>query len=171
MSRSPASRPLWWIIMGVVVLSALAVGWRGDTGPASNADRVTAVAKTVRCPVCAGESVAESNAEISKDIRKEIATRVEQGQTDEEIRSALSANFGGDILLTPPSSGIGGLVWILPVVLLVVSFAGLFVAFRRWSEPLADEVTDADRALVAEALAAEAGVAGTDADHGEGSGR
>jgi cytochrome c-type biogenesis protein CcmH len=156
--------------MAVVALSALVVGWRGDSGPSSNADRITAVSKTVRCPVCAGESVAESNAEISKDIRKEIATRVEQGESDDEIRSALSANFGGDILLNPPSSGVGGLVWILPVVLLVVSFAGLAVAFRRWSEPLADEVTEADRALVAQALANDTGgVGGT--DHGEGSGR
>lgn len=164
---SPATRPLWWIVMGAIVLVALGIGvFTSNDQTATNQDRVTQIAKTVRCPVCAGESVAESNAEISKDIRLEITTRVEKGESDQQIRDELAARFGNDIILIPPKSGVGGLVWVIPVVLLVVSFAGLAVAFRRWQEPLGEEATDADRALVARALAD-----GVGDEHGEGSGR
>ena len=62
----------------------------------------------------------------------EIRSHVEAGQTDEEIRAYLASRYGDDILLRPEGSGVGGLVWALPVAALVAGLAGLVLAFRRW---------------------------------------
>jgi len=141
-----------WLPLVVVVVLALGVGTFGSTGPATNEERVLTIAKTLKCQQCRGESVAESNADTSRAIYVDIAQRVGRGETDDEIRAFYAQSYGEGILLTPTGSGVTGLVWILPVVALVLSLAGLAVAFRRWSAPDAAHATDADRDLVRAAL-------------------
>jgi cytochrome c-type biogenesis protein CcmH len=81
----------------------------------------------------------------------EITNRVQEGQSGDEIRSAVEAQFPG-VLLTPKSSGIEGLLWILPVVVLVLAVAGIAAAFTRWRRRPSGAPTEDDRALVDEAL-------------------
>lgn len=159
-SRSLQRSWLPWLPLAAVILLALAVGTFGTTGPATNGERVLEIAKTLKCQQCRGESVAESNADTSRAIVIDIAQRVERGQTDDQIRQFYVDKYGDAILLTPTGSGLTGLVWILPVVALVLSLAGLTVAFRRWSEPETTHATDADRALVRAARARSAGASG-----------
>ena len=142
-----------WIALAIVVVVALAVGTIGTTRPLTNADRLLNVSRTIKCPQCSGESVAESDAAISQQIRIDIAKRIEQGQTDDQIRQAYVDQYDQFILLTPQGSGVTSLVWVLPVVLIVLAFAGLAVAFRRWKVTGDLRATEADRALVDQALA------------------
>jgi cytochrome c-type biogenesis protein CcmH len=146
-----------WLAMVIVVAVALFVGTFGATRPLTNADRLLNVSRTIKCPQCSGESVAESNAAVSQQIRIDIAKRIEQGQTDDQIRQAYVDQYDEYILLTPRSTGVTSLVWILPVVMLVLAFAGLAVVFQRWKVRGDVHATDADRALVGLALAADAG--------------
>lgn len=157
MSGGTARRvPLWvpWAVMAVVVVVALAVGSLGAAAPPTNAERVVTLSRAIRCPQCAGQSVAESEVAVSREIRRDIASRVEQGQTDEDILAYYSADtvFGPDALLSPPAEGVSGVVWVLPVVVAVAAIAALGLAFRRWSGT-ATPATDDDRALVDRALA------------------
>lgn len=165
---SPLRTWLPWALLLVVVVGLLAYGSQGSTGDLTAQDRVTNLARSIKCPTCSGESAAESNAPSSQEVRREIARRVEQGQTDDEIRAYFAGRFGDDVLLTPPSTGVGSLVWILPIVVGAVALVGLVLVFRKWSREAAEaEVTDADRELVAEALRER-----DDADlHGEGTSR
>jgi cytochrome c-type biogenesis protein CcmH len=111
-----------------------------------------AIARTVKCPECSGESVAESNSSYSRAARIEIAEQVQAGRTDDEVRDYLESRFPG-ILLTPTSTGVAGLIWIIPVVAFVFSLAGLAVAFTRWSNDRpTGAVSAADRDLVRRAL-------------------
>ncbi len=152
----PLSRTWWpWIPLFLVVVLTLAIGALGSTGPATNADRVVEIAKVVKCPICNGETVAESNADIARAVRLDIAERVDQGQTDEQIQTFLVQRYGDRILLTPTSSGVTGFVWITPVVVLLLSLAALGFAFRRWGERTPTAATAADRELVRAALVAE----------------
>ncbi|HLF40642.1 MAG TPA: cytochrome c-type biogenesis protein CcmH, partial [Acidimicrobiia bacterium] len=65
--------------------------------------------------------------------------------------------FGEDILLSPPRSGLGAVVWLLPVTAFGVAAGGLALAFRRWRRTGAGAVpTDADRELVEQARAGQA---------------
>jgi cytochrome c-type biogenesis protein CcmH len=152
-ARANPLRRSWlpWVPLLLVVVLALAIGALGDTGPATNEERVVAIASTVKCPECSGESVAESNSSFSRAARIEIAEQVQAGRTDDEIRDYLEGRYDG-ILLTPTSSGVAGLIWIIPVVAFVFSLAGLAVAFRRWNQRPTREVTDDDRDLVRQAL-------------------
>ena len=121
-----------YALMAVAVVVALTIGTL-DRGEARTAEeRVHDIAGTIRCPACSGQSVASSDASSAQAIRREIAERVEQGQSDDEIRDYFASRYGDELLLTPPSSGVGSLVWIIPVVALVGGGAGLWFAFRRW---------------------------------------
>jgi len=141
--------------MALVLVVALAVGITQSQEPPTNAERLTTIAKTIRCPYCAGESVAESDSAVSQEIRLDIAKRLQAGQTDDQIRGALADQYGEFVLLTPARTGVTSIVWILPVVVLIVAIAGLAAAFRRWRLGSDVHATAADRELVDRALAGE----------------
>lgn len=154
--RSRRGAPWWpWALLLVVVGGLLVVGALGSRPPATQAERVNEVARTVRCPTCQGESVAQSEAEISKEIRLDIARRLERGETEQQVRDVYVARYGEGILLDPSGSGVSGLVWALPVIALVLAGAGLVAVFRRWKGQGELHATAADAQLVAQALQAD----------------
>ena len=138
--------------MGSLVLVSLARATIDSGPPRTAAEQVHAIASTMKCPVCRSQSVAESDAGASRAIRAEIARLVEAGRSPAQVRQAISATYGDQIQLIPPSSGFAGLVWILPVVALVAASAVLSAAFARWRRNPTSDASDDDRALVDEAL-------------------
>jgi len=140
-----------WAALGFVVVVCLVVAATGG-GPQTPQQKAASIAGEVRCPTCEGQSAEVSNAPAAQAVRAFILQQVEVGQSRGSIERALEERYGTDILLRPSSTGIEGLVWVLPVVALVVALGGLAAAFRRWR--LMDEVpvTDADRERVADAL-------------------
>lgn len=155
---SPATRPttrawLVWAVMGVVAVACLALATTRTSGPLTPEDRVNAVAKAIKCPTCQGESVADSNAPSSREIRRDIADRLMRGETGDQIRAFYADSYGEAILLTPSRSGITSLVWVLPVVAMMGAAAGLVVAFRRWKGAGDLHASDDDRVMVEQALA------------------
>ena len=141
-----------WLIIAALVLVALARTWIEHGPPRTDAERVHHLATTMKCPVCEGQSIASSDSAAAGAIRTEITKRVKEGQSDGTIRAAISATYGSSIQLTPSASGFAGLVWILPVVALVAALAVLSATFARWRRTSGTHATDADRALVDEAL-------------------
>lgn len=131
MTRGRA-RTLSYVAMAVVAATVLVIGALDD-GARTDDDRVQDIAATIQCPACSGQSVAGSNASSAQAIRAEIEDRVADGESDDEIRAYFASRYGEQILLTPPSSGAGAVVWIAPVVALAVGGLGLASAFRRWS--------------------------------------
>jgi cytochrome c-type biogenesis protein CcmH len=138
-----------WLLMAAVLAAALTIGVTRAGGPRTNEERVEAIAKTIKCPVCRSESVFDSKADASQNIRDEIARQVSAGRTDDQIRAFINDRFQDQgLLLVPPKSGVDSLVWVLPVVALVLAAGGLAVAFRRWRMAPDTVPTDDDRALV-----------------------
>ena len=146
---------LSWALLLLVGTVALAVGSFAEGAPRTDAERAARLGTRFACPVCDGESVAESSAPVARNIRAEIRRQVDAGRTDDEIADLLAAQYGEQVLFTPPSDGLAGLVWILPVVATGAAGAGLAVAFMRWRDRPAAAPTDDDRRLVAEALGSE----------------
>jgi len=145
-------RALGYVAMLAVLAAALVIGVRRADAPRTDQQRIDAISKSLKCPVCTSESVFESRASISLAIKDEIAREVHAGQSATQIKAQLASRFGENSLLLPPRSGVAGLVWALPAVVLVLAVAGLVVAFRRWrAVALASKATDEDRALVAAA--------------------
>ena len=65
-----------WGALALVLVVALVVGATGDPGVRTNQDRVYAIADTMKCPQCTGQSVADSDVAIAREIRTEIARAV-----------------------------------------------------------------------------------------------
>jgi cytochrome c-type biogenesis protein CcmH len=139
----------WWAPwLGLAVVLVIATVVLVDRSGPSNAPaaRATRLQNELACPVCTGESVADSNAPESRAIRVDIAKRIRAGQTDGEIRNAYVAIYGEHVLLTPSNGGLGVVAWGLPVIAVVIGFAGIVLALRRWSRSLrlAATADDAD---------------------------
>ena len=137
-----------WLCILAAASSALVISTQVDGPVRTNEDRVRALSEDFACPTCDGQSVAESNAVVAEEIRRDIRRRVDDGQTDAEIAGALVAAYDESIDLRPRSGGIVGLIWILPVVVMVFGFAALAAVFQRWRTTEAKLATDADVALV-----------------------
>ncbi len=143
-----------WLLLLLVVVGLLVVGTTRDSGPRTPQERVEEISKRLACPVCDGESVFESRNNASQGIRTEIAAQVNGGTaTDDQIVTFIEQRFGGKVLLVPRATGIDALVWALPAAAFVCAVAGLAVAFRRWKRAADAVPDDADRTLVAAALA------------------
>ncbi len=160
MNRSLKSWPSW-VLLVLVVGGLLAIGAARDAGPRSPKERVEDISRRLACPICDGESVFESRNADSQAIRIEIARQVNSGAvSDDQIINFIEQRFGSRVLLVPRATGIDALVWALPVAALVCAVVGLGVAFRRWKAAADTVPDDADRELVAAALAGDAEEAG-----------
>ena len=146
------SRRSWlWVVVFGIGVGALVVAAIDNGTPRTNADRAYDVANDYACPVCDGQSVAESDVSIAREIRREIRTQIDEGRSDDQIRDFLIGSYP-DIDLNPAGTGITALVWIVPVAALIVGAAALAAAFRHWS--VLGETADArDAALVAQRMA------------------
>lgn len=141
---------LRWLLVTVVGVACLSVA-AFDSGTPTDDERVQDLWTRYACPLCNGQSVAESNAAVSATIRDFIQVEVANGTPDDEIRDQLVAAYGTGVLLNPPSDGVSALIWILPVVVLVGGSAIVVDSLRR-DEADVRSATDADRALVERAL-------------------
>lgn len=152
MTRSRRSVRAVWALSIVVLLVALTIAGVGEPGARTTGERVEQIAATIKCPTCVGQSVAQSDAPASLAIRADIERRIGLGETDDGIRGAMATRFGPDILLSPSSSGLVGLVWLLPLVGATTSVAIVVVTVRRLRRNRGAVATDDERTLVAAAL-------------------
>lgn len=147
-------RALPVVALAAVIAVALVVGGAGRSGgPRSAEGRAEAIAEDLRCPVCQGLSVADSHSPTAEAMYDDIRRRVETGQSDSAIKAYYVSRYGEWVLLDPDTSGVGVVVWILPVAALLLAVGGLALAFRRWRRQPGRIATDEDRALVEAALA------------------
>ncbi len=125
-----------WAVVAIVAGLSLAVGSGAFSGghakAASLYQRTMQVAGEYRCPVCAGESVATSDAAEAVEIRGLIQGWLAEGRSQAQIRSYLVDDYGPSILEKPPASGIGVLIWVLPVVFGALCILGLVLVFAYW---------------------------------------
>jgi cytochrome c-type biogenesis protein CcmH/NrfF len=134
---SPTARPVWRRLFGPVVLVvvagvALAIGGGvGQSPPPSNQARTAALEAVIRCPACADLSVAESSASAAVAARHQIAAMVAAGRTDGQIEQSFVARYGATILLRPGTSGLIGLVWLIPVLAAAAALCVVGILFWR----------------------------------------
>lgn len=143
-------RALPWVALGIVVVVVLAWAAWPDGGTPTPRERARDLATELRCPDCEGLSVADSSTSSARAIRRDLRRRFAAGETVEQVRQAYVDRYGESILLKPEGSGIGVLVWGLPVVVLVVGAGGLALALARWRREPQLHATAADEALVDE---------------------
>jgi cytochrome c-type biogenesis protein CcmH len=139
-------------IFALLVAQALAAD-----PPASDAldKRVARVAAELRCLVCQNQSLADSNADLAVDLRKQVREMIVAGKSDAEIRQYMVERYGDFVLYKPPLKATTALLWAGPFLLLIAVAALLLIYLqgrrRRLNE---DELSPEERAR-AQALLAQ----------------
>jgi cytochrome c-type biogenesis protein CcmH len=125
-------------------LVAVALAFAGnalaiDTQPAFDdpnlQQRYENITRELRCLVCQNETIADSNATLAGDLRREVREMIAAGKTDEEIRQFMIDRYGDFVLYRPRLTSINFLLWAAPVLLLVGgAIAAVRVVRRRAAE-------------------------------------
>jgi cytochrome c-type biogenesis protein CcmH len=94
--------------------------------------RYEALTRELRCTVCQNQTIADSNATLAKDLRREVRRLMQEGKTDQEIRDFLTARYTDFVLYKPPVAPRTYLLWAAPVLLLLGGLAAAaMVVLRR----------------------------------------
>lgn len=138
-----------WVLLAVLVVGALAYAAWPRGGAESLSSRTRSIASELRCVDCEGLSVADSATSTARATRADIKARLRHGESDAEIRQVYIDRYGESVLLKPSSSGLGLLVWALPIAALLIGAGGIVLALRRWQRQPRLVATAADEELVA----------------------
>jgi cytochrome c-type biogenesis protein CcmH len=95
-------------------------------------DGVRRIALQLQCPVCEGETVADSPSGLAADMRSVIRTRLAAGESDQQILDEFVASYGDGILTEPPKHGISLGVWVGPVIGVVFGALIVAVLLKTW---------------------------------------
>jgi cytochrome c-type biogenesis protein CcmH len=95
-------------------------------------DGVRRVALQLQCPVCEGQSAADSPSGLAKDMRALIRTRLAAGVGDQQILDEFVASYGDSILTEPPKRGISLGVWLGPTIGVVLGLGVVAILLRSW---------------------------------------
>ena len=134
----------------ILCLFAIAAGATKMDAPAVDSAfdaRIRKLEGELRCLVCQNQTLADSNAELAGDLRREVRTLAGSGKSDDEIKAYLVARYGDFILYNPPVKTTTWLLWGGPFALLVVGLLGLAAYMRGRRRRLSDvELTPVDHA-------------------------
>lgn len=99
--------------------------WAGVlVGEAPQEQRVRDIATELRCPVCQSENILDSHSGTAREMLDLVREQVAAGRTDSEIMEFFRTRYGNYVLLSPPVAGAVGVIWLVPVLLLLAG-AGL----------------------------------------------
>lgn len=115
--------------------------------------RARALSEGLRCPVCRNESIDESNADISRDLRLLLRERLVAGDSDAEAVQFLVDRYGEYILLNPRVEGANILLWLAAPLMLVLAGGVAFATIRsRSNAPAPEGLSEAEQARLDEIM-------------------
>lgn len=121
--------------------------------------RARAIGQVLRCPVCQGETIDESSAPISRDLRLFVRERLAAGDSDPQVIDAVTARFGEYVLFQPRAQGANLILyWAAPVMALIAALAAfLYLRARRAGPPEAGPALSEDERARLDALMRDQG--------------
>jgi len=150
-----------FIFLLLLLVAGFTVG--KDAPPASGEDpavekRLQTLSKELRCLVCQNETLADSQAGLAEDLRREVREQIKAGKTDQEIISFLTQRYGQFILYRPQVTPTTYLLWFGPFVLLIVGLIILFRYIRQRRDSITEKpLTNEEQRHASELLASTSG--------------
>jgi cytochrome c-type biogenesis protein CcmH len=125
--------------------NALAIDTERDFADPVLQSRYENITKELRCLVCQNETIADSNATLAVDLRREVHRMIADGKSDQQIKDFMLARYGDFVLYKPRLTGKNFLLWAAPALFLLF---GVFAAVRfiRKRAEEADIATETDQA-------------------------
>lgn len=117
--------------------------------------RLQELSKELRCLVCQNETIADSNAELAVDLRREIRGMIHDGRSNAEILDFMVTRYGDFVLYRPPLKGITVLLWGGPLFLLLIGILFMRAYLARRSRAAGAKTLTAEEIRRAEALLKE----------------
>ena len=148
-----------WLLVLLLALAPLAAQAR-EAAPLApdevTEQRLVEISSELRCLVCQNQTIADSNAELAVDLRREIRGMIQAGKTNPEIIDFMVVRYGDFVLYRPPVKGITLLLWGGPIALMLIGFFIMQRYLRQRAKRVAkDQPLTADEAQRAEALLKE----------------
>ena len=116
----------WGVAIASIVV--MVVGLLPESVAADPDQRHQELSERIACPLCDGQSLAESGSEVANDLQVILREQIDAGLTDAEIYDFFAARYGEHVLLDPPLNSWGLVLWVLPLLVLV---AGAWVIWKR----------------------------------------
>jgi len=117
--------------------------WAKDAAPAVDDPaleaRMAAIASELRCLVCQNQTIADSNADLAVDLRRQVREMLQAGQSDQQIADYMTARYGDFVLYRPPFKPETAVLWVGPAAMVVGGLGVLFVVLRRRSRMQEDQ--------------------------------
>jgi cytochrome c-type biogenesis protein CcmH len=130
-------------LLTVLLLTLSSPLWAIDTEPAFEDPVMLAryqdLTRQLRCLVCQNESIADSNAPLAADLRREVRALLAQGKSDGEVIQFLTDRYGDFVLFNPPVALRTIVLWIAPVLALLSALGIAWTVIRRRAQlPIED---------------------------------
>ena len=126
--------------LAVALIASIAWGAKMEP-PAGTTDPLDARLKKLetelRCLVCQNQTLADSNADLADDLRREVRELALAGKSDAEIKSYLVARYGDFVLYNPPVKATTWLLWFGPFAMLLGGGAIWWLVLKRRARALA----------------------------------
>lgn len=129
------------VLLVILGLASLSVGQTVDatdqfleTGQLSDPSleaRAVALGRTLRCVVCANQSIEDSDVEMAQTLRRFVRERLSAGKTEDHIRAELIRSYGQFVSYEPATTGLGWLLWVSPWLVSVIAGGVIFLAQGR----------------------------------------
>ena len=144
-----------WLLVIILLIPSLAAA--KEARPLADNPQVEArlkhLAVELRCLVCQNQTLADSNAPLAEDLRREIREMIAKNMSDRDIIDFLVARYGDFVLYRPPLKPTTTLLWLGPFLLLIAGATALVLALRRRQKKLADvSLSEEERNRIAQLL-------------------
>jgi cytochrome c-type biogenesis protein CcmH len=118
------------------------------------AKRAVEISSQLRCLVCQNQTIAESNAELAVDLRRQVNEQIKAGKSDREIVDFMVARYGEFVLYKPPFNATTLLLWLGPAALAIIAIVMFARTVRARNRAIVQRaLTDAERAEAERLLA------------------
>jgi cytochrome c-type biogenesis protein CcmH len=118
------------ILFTLSINSVVAVEYKKFDNPQQE-EAYQVLIEELRCLVCQNQTIADSNADLAKDLRRQVYEMLQQGKSKDEIATFMTERYGDFVLYNPPFKAKTGVLWIGPVIFLLIGLIMLIVFTRR----------------------------------------
>jgi cytochrome c-type biogenesis protein CcmH len=137
--------------LAMALALAVATAFASDAAPTEKDPvaqaRAVKLSETLRCLVCQNQTIADSNAELAVDLRRQVREQIAAGKSDDEIITYMTDRYGDFVLYRPPVKATTVLLWGGPALLLLIgAFMLMRIMRERRAAPEAPPLTAEERA-------------------------
>ena len=133
------------LLAGAALAATMDPPLQGGTVPGMSAldVRLKRLESELRCLVCQNQTLADSNADLADDLRREVRSLALAGKSDDDIKAYLVARYGDFVLYNPPVKPVSWMLWFGPFALLIGGGAVWWVVLRRRARAAGSFATEA----------------------------